>query len=233
MTTPAPQTYIPPQGRTRLLTTPSVPTRFTGNVEVDARTALTRGLAEYIEQLSFNMQGGRALRFKRTFDAYSEPEQLVAYPSCVVMTTGAAQYEARSFTPTMNFDCRLPAPDGRYLVVSADYTQDITVQLWANDPPERQGLVQMLELALNPVMYRYGFVLELPFYFNQRAVYELKDMSYEDSEEDSVRRYRKASFTLKGTVPLTRLVSAPDAKPAFDLRAVGSDALVLLTVEVA
>lgn len=233
MTTPAPQTYIPPQGRSRLLTTASVPTRFTANVEVDARTALTRGLAEYIEQLSFTAAGGRALRFKRVLDGYAEPEQLVSYPSCIVMTTGAAQYEARSFTPTMDYSCRLPPPDGRYLVVSSDYVQDLTVQLWATDPAERQGFVQMLELALNPVLYRYGFVLELPFYFNQRAVYELKDLSYEDSEDDSVKRYRKASFTLKGTVPLTRLVSAPDAKPAFDLRAVGSGALVLLTVEVA
>lgn len=232
MTTPAPQTYVPPTGRTRLLTSASVPTHFTANVEVDARTALTRGLSEYIEQLSFQSAGGRQLRFKRVLESYSEPEQLVAYPSCVVMTTGAATYEARSFTPSMAFSDRLPAPDGRYLVVSADYVQNITVQLWANDPPERQGLVQMLELALNPVLYRYGFVLELPFYYNQRAVFELLDMSYEDSEEDSMRRYRKASFTLKGTVPLTRLVSAPDAKPLFDLRAVGSDALVLLTVEV-
>lgn len=223
----------PPQGKARLIESSSDPMRFTAEVRESPRAALTRGLAEYVEQLTFNAFGGRLMRFKRTLSAYPDTEVGPAsFPACIVSTPGGGEYEARSLTPSVNPGLRLPAPDGRYIVATADYSHDVELELWATDNAERDALVQMLEQAFMPVLYRSGFALELPFYFNARAVYLLKSLQLTDSEDDAVKRYRKATFTLSAVLPLLRLVSLPDAKPLFQLASVGSESSVLLTLEV-
>lgn len=232
MSTPAVGTDIPPLGKTRLITSASDPIQFTANGETDARSAITRGLAEYLEHLQRDLVGGRQVRFKRVEDQYAEPEKQARYPSVAIYTTEAGTYDSSKFTPAVSTKCRLPPPDGRYLVSPADFVQELSVEIWATDPPERAGLVAMVEDAFNPVTYTYGFTLELPFYFNQRATYEMTELVYTDSDEDAIRRYRRATFTLNARVPLTKLYSFPDGKPVFQLGAIGSDASVLLIVEV-
>jgi hypothetical protein len=64
----------------------------------------------------------------------------------------------------------------------------------------------MVEDAMVPVDWRYGPLLELPHYFNSRASFEKLSMSYDDTEIDSVRRYRRATFTIRGKVPVIKVV---------------------------
>ena len=137
MSTPAVGTDIPPVGKTRLITSANDLMRFTSNVEGDARSAITRGLAEYLEQLQSDLVGGRQVRFKRVEDQYSEPEKQARYPSAAITTTAAGIYDSSAFTPAIDPKCRLPFPDGRYLVTPAEYVQEISVEIWANDPNER------------------------------------------------------------------------------------------------
>ncbi len=75
------------------------------------------------------------------------------------------------------------------------------------------GLVAMLERDMCPVDFMYGLLIELPHYFNARALYEPLASMYEDSSEDAVRRYRKAVVTLRGSVPVMRVVDYPEAEP--------------------
>lgn len=232
MTVAAPGSDTPPAGPARLILQPDDPLVRTAVQDLDVRGSLTRGVADLLEQVSADAAGGRQLKFKRVLREWAEPEENAKYPSVVVYTTGPGTYDASGFTPNVDPNCRIPPPDGRYLVTPAEYVQDLTVEIWATDKNERAGLVFMCERAFNPVTWRYGFVMELPYYFSQRATYALKDLTYEDSEEDAMRRYRKASFTLSASAPLVYLVKFPDAKPRFELAAIGtgSDVLVSTTV---
>jgi hypothetical protein len=206
-------TTPPPAGLSYLITRANEKTDFTAQQDTDARTSLTRGLAEYLSQLEYEDAGGRALRFERVFDVWSEPEDEGVYPSAWVGSVGDGVYEDPRTTPSVPSDQRLTLPDGRYLVSACDYVIDLQIEMRCTDPEARKALCAMLERDLNPVDWRYGFVLVLPHYFNQRGVYELKGSGYQDSEGDAQQRMRKATFSLTARVPLTRLRAYPKAQP--------------------
>lgn len=213
--------------KAKLITKPGTPMAYSGDQETDARTALTRGLAEYLSMLVFPAAGGRELRFDKVLDTWAEPEDGAKYPRAYVGGSSMGAYDASKFTPgPPTKRSQLPAPDGRYLVSACSLVQDLTVEVWANDPPARRVIVTGLESAFNPVDFMFGFVLELPFYFNERATYTLKDMVYQDTEQDAMRRYRKAMFTVTGEVPVVNLFSYPLAKPSFRLDEVGPDVVI-------
>jgi hypothetical protein len=194
-----------------------------GVQEVDVRLALQRGLAQYLRRLSLNALGGRRVRLRRVREEWSEPEENAEYPSAAVTLSGPGTYAPRALTPALNPKQRLPPPDNRYLIIPSEFNSNLAVEVWTTDPEERTALVQMLEAAFNPVPWRSGFVLELPFYFNVRATYVLKELSIPDDADDALRRYRRAIFTLDASAPLVTLFSFPNARPRFDLQAVGTD----------
>jgi len=212
------ETEVPaaPAGTTKLITEPT-PQVYTANREVDVRSALTRGLAEYLREQEGYAVGGRALRFKKVLQQWGEPEEKAKFPSVAIYTIGEGTYDASSLTPGVNRKERVPEPDGRYVQKACEYVQDISVELWANDHRERAALVAVLEDAFIPVGYRFGFVLELPFYFNQRAVYAMKSLTYTDNEGEALQRHRKATFILEGRIPLTKIVELPGFQPRVKL----------------
>lgn len=199
----------PPIGRTRLMVQPSDKQELTSNQETDARTALARGIKEYLEQLQWTAQGGRHIRFERVLDVWAEPEDGKAgYPCAVVQGTGPGTYDASKFSPSPSDKDRLPS--GLFLVSPCELVQAFQVEVWAVDPEERLAIVAMLESALiAPTSWLYGIRLSLPHYFGLVAEYEFTGLNYIDSEQDAVRRYRKAMVTLTGRVPVARAVALP------------------------
>lgn len=224
----APGAQRPPAGRASLVKQGQLEV-IGGVQEVDARLAITRGLAEYLEDLQGDAPGGRRLRFKAVHEEYAEPEEQLQFPSAVVLLVGDGQYQQRGLTPALDPRERLPQPDGRYLVVPADYVQDVSVEVWTDDVVARSQFVCMLERAFHPQAHRSGFVLELPYYFTTRATYLLKSLSIRDSSDESQRRVRVAAFTLQAQIPIITLFTFPDARPSFDLQSVGPGAEVLLS----
>jgi hypothetical protein len=213
-----------PPGKTRLIKKPSGDIHVdTGRCDTDVRLALTRGLAEYLEQLVFNQPGGNRRMFAAVHDEWAEPEENAKFPSAAVYLQGPGTYEARALTPAVNPLQRLPPPDGRYLVIPSEYVTNLAVEVWATDVEERTGLIQMLETALNPVYWRAGFVLELPHYYNVRATFVLNELEIPDDAEDAQHRYRRAIFSVGAQAPLIVLYSFPDFRPSFELKAVGPD----------
>ena len=73
--------------------------RITPRRATDVRTAMTRGLAEYLSTLSVVWAGGRDVRFKKVLDVYSVPENLSEYPSAVVYTPNPVSYLADPDAP--------------------------------------------------------------------------------------------------------------------------------------
>jgi len=202
----------PPPGGSYLITRAQEPTQFTANQETDARTALTRALAEYLSQLSYDDEGGRVLRFERVFQTWAEPEDEGVYPSAYVGASGDGSYEDARLSPSVPSDQRLNLPDGRYIVSGSDLAIDLVIEVRCTDPEARVALSAMLERDLNPVDWRYGFMLVMPHYFNQRGCFELMSSGYQDSETTAQQRLRVATFSIKARVPVTRLRAYPKAQ---------------------
>ncbi len=229
---PAPGATIGPLGRTTLVQPNSVPPKMTADQETDARMALTRGIAEYLEPLESSTFGGGRIRFKAVHDEYSEPEENAKYPSIAVTLQGPGEYAPSAMSPALDPKCRLPEPDGRYAISHAELVQDISVECWCTSPEERIAACIMLERAFNPLPSRYGFQLQLPHYFNTRGTYALKSLSIQDDADQDIRRFRVASFTLTARIPIIALFTFPDAKPSLDLQGASPSLDVLFTIEV-
>jgi len=192
---------------------PGTPIVYTANRECDARTAITRGLAEYLSGMTIDSVGGRRNALRKVFQTWPDAEDEAVYPSAVVLMRGVAAYDSSRFVPGINDREKLPAPDGRYVSTVAEMVGDLTVELWCNDSSERADLVAAFEEELVPYDDMYGLMLDLPHYYGNRAVYELKDVQYIDDEQTAMQRYRKALFTLTAQMPVVRLRSYPMAKP--------------------
>lgn len=199
----------PPVGKTRLVSKPDEQQVLVMNQETDARTALTRGLKEYLEQLEWEASGGRKIRFERAVDTWADMEDgKVPYPSVAVQTTAPGIYDASKFAPApANTDM---LPNGLYLVSPCELVAPMQVEVWSTDTDERMALSAMLEQSLiSPTTWMYGVRLALPHYFGLHAEYEFIDSSYQDSDVDATRRKRNLVINMTGRVPVARPISLP------------------------
>ena len=189
---------------------------FTLNQETDARTALVRGLCEYMQDLETSVFGQRTVRFNGVFENWADFEENVSYPSAYVFAEEAGEYEPNKNTPSVELIDK-DFPYGVYLVNYGEYVQKLSIHLWATDTVERMALVGMLESELNPVEWKYGLTLILPHYFNATGTFELLSCRYEDSSEQSMQRYRLATLVVEGRVPLIRINGYPTARILSDV----------------
>lgn len=207
MPEPNPELQGPPApGRTRLITRTKDKEVLTAARETDARTAITRGLREYMEQLTVEFPGGRSRRLLRVLESWGEPEVPTAFPSAVVYAGEDGNYEASDFTPQTVYVAASPLRQPGFTIRKvAEFAIPLTVEVWCTDPVERMQLVGMLEDAFDPVEWQSGFVLELPHYHGARALFEKTSSRYVDTAEKSMQRWRNAVFQLTGTVAQYRL----------------------------
>lgn len=220
-----PRNSVPLKPGARPLTTlvraPDFRPTLTAVRDTDVHTAMSRALAEYLGQQVIEI-GGRQIRLT-TFSTWAEPEQNVSYPAAGV-GAGAGRYD-RSFTPKL---LGTIANEARIFAYS-EFAQELTVEVWATDPKERMYCVAMIEEALNPVDWMYGCRLHLPFYHGTTATFELTNSQYTDNAEDAARKYRKATFTITGSIQALRLLSLPTAKPRLRMDGVGPDVVLPTT----
>lgn len=188
-----------------LVREPNQRVELTAYRETDVHTAMARGLAEYLGQQSIDI-GGRKLSLT-TYTTWAEPENQASYPAAAI-GAGPGVYD-RNLTPFITQTLA-----GRERLVSVtEFSQELRIDLWATDPKERSYLTAMVEEALNPVEWMYGFRLILPFYHGTTAVYELLTSEYLDNSDDAMAKYRRTNFTVRGTTTAYRLLNFPDAHP--------------------
>lgn len=166
--------------------------------EEDARSALARGLKDYLETLSITWGAGRLLRWDHVSIEWAEPEDPGNYPALSIVGEGEGTYEENAQELLSVVD-ETGALDG-YLKQSSELKQTFNLIVWANDPAERSGLVAALEDALEPVDWMQGLRLELPYYFNARAGYAKLSVSYTDDAASAQSRARNASIMVTGYV---------------------------------
>jgi hypothetical protein len=212
---------------TRLIVDADDPETLTKRRATDVRTALGRGLQEYLKSLgSFIAEGGRRTAIDAVTLHWAQPEAVAKFPSIAIVGDDPMAYGDDvdgPLTPRVLSDTRFD--DGSYLVQHCEGEQLFMVQLWATDPPERMALAALVEEAFAPVEWMYGFRLELPHYHGAHAEFTPLALTYQDSEEQAQRRYRLAIIALRARVAkytLTRPL--PLARPRFGLTVDGEDA---------
>lgn len=171
----------------------------------DARTALKRGLANYIESIPtfIHPTHGRPVKLAAVFDVWPDQEDKIVIPSATVYSSDPHPYEAHAFGPTIDPGCKIDAMT--YLVKYAEIRFDMTIDILTSDPEERVAFSMMMEDALNPVEWMSGFRLDLPHYHNLRATYELLNGNYPDDEPNVFKRNRHLTYTIRGNVSAVRI----------------------------
>lgn len=187
---------------TKLVRTATTLAVFSSNCETDARTALTKALAEYVRQLEGPpIDQERGIYFRTVVETWAESEETAEYPGAAVYSTDEHTYDGERFTPSHVHQFT----DGSLLFRVSELSLEINVDVYCNDPEQRVAVGKLLEDAFNPVEWMYGFILELPHYFNARASFELVRGGYEDSSSEVQRRLRKSSYALSGRLPVLRV----------------------------
>lgn len=204
----------PPPGRSRLIETPGEGRPiYTGVRECDVVTAVKRGLREYLEQVYLDVLGNR-VQFARVTEVWGDTDEVAVYPGLAIMARDEVEYDAASFTPSLDTTPVTALPTDphdqlTYLVKYAEASIPLVIELHTTSPEERVSCSMLLEDALNPVDWMYGFRLQLPHYFNQIAVFEPVRVQQTDSEDNARRRWRPGSVFLTAHASVVRTRSLP------------------------
>lgn len=190
---------------TQLIQDPEAKFKLTAVKETDCPTALIRGVTEYMTELQLDFPGGRRQTLNDVIETWAAPEQDADYPAMVVRLWGKGNYEGKSLTPTIDPGQQLE--DGRYAVETAEFTSNLVAELHCTDDKDRNTIGSAIEDALQPLVHMAGFKLLLPHYHSQVAHFELLDVEYIDTEEETRRRLRISRYTLKGHVAQIRLAT--------------------------
>lgn len=197
-----PERQGPGISRSCLISKPTTQQVLTSNRETDTLTAVKRGLAEYIGALSMIAPGGREIKFERSLYDWADHEEKAVYPSSVVYSVVDGNYDATNFTPLVRADCI--TQEGAYLVKLAEYTVTLMIEIYCTDNEERIAMAMMLEDALNPVNWMYGFKLELPHYHGLFGKYEVTSKKFPDDQARAISRNRLIQKQVQATVAYVR-----------------------------
>ncbi len=217
--------YTPVPDLSSLMREPNIPNGpLTNRCECDTRTALLRGLAEYLRQLSIVGNAGTEIAFKDAVHTWGEAAPPARLPAASVHSASEGTYEhgmdggqisrkdeVRLIVDT-NATSEVVAPYALYAHQPNDFTCDMTVEIWAAKE-QRVWLMKMLEDDLNPVTWMSGFRLNLPHYHGVRGTYALKSSAYLEGPEDAKRGVYKAQCTLTGSIPQIRLMRYVKGSP--------------------
>ncbi len=194
-----------PPGTTKLIIAADDEQTLTIDRESDAANAVTRALAEYLHSLESTIDG-TTVRFKQVFSVWAAPEDIARFPSAVVLKEGEATYGDSTFTPYVPPD-EVEGVERSYLVSPCEIEMVVGVEIWTTEERERARIMAMMEDAIFPVEFMYGFRLELPFYFNARASFEPTGALFEDNPENAKARQRKVTQRFNVKMPVYRLIT--------------------------
>lgn len=187
--------------------------------ETDAIGAMRRGLREYLSQVHKDIAGVR-VRFEEVFEEWAtSDDENVRYPSAaVLLSDGNVTFDSTGFSTSIIADDRLP--DGRYVIKVAEAVTEFAIECHCSSPGERQSVSMLLEEALNPVDFMYGFALDLPHYFGQRAAFMVTAAELVDDAASARHGLRTIRAKVAGQVSVVRPRALPRMRPRFDAEVV-------------
>lgn len=170
-----------------------------------------QALKEYLESLTFPIDGQKHLAFEVVREHKAEPEDMAAYPGACVFTDGEIRYN--SDDGPLNNESHDEIDEDHALFYPTDLRFNVQVHAWTNEDFHREQVLMMLEDGFSPVDWASGFMLDMPHYHGLRATYILESLTYEDSAEDNQRRYRKVQARLLVTSPQARVLTFARFRP--------------------
>lgn len=201
---------LPPlAGETTLVDKPTIKEVLTERAETDARTAVIRAMAEYIQGLSISHEG-REMRFLDVKQSWSVPEDPEDLPGAVVYSPEEAQYDARSMsggTQWLHYGM-----SRRTIRAPAGLVMPMVIEVWCTDPVERVGLMKMLEDALDPVDWMTGARLKMPHYHGAHATFEKLGSTYIDGQQEGMQR--RIGAAIRMTASSAQYVLGPELPEA-------------------
>ena len=229
--------YVPRAGLSRLVTLQRDPEVVTARKDCGARKAAARGLAEYLQQLSFEGAGGRQLAFKAveaTFGNAWEPGELPA--ANVHGGAGDADYDgARSgggqaidgydrasdefrearFRRTDQPNQRIGTLQQVAIFSPSSFEALFVVEVWAADEAQRDMLEHLLEDDLNPTPHGLpgGIRLELPHYCGARADYHVEGSSISFEGSEARGGLYKSRYQVRVTLDMRVFRQLPEMRP--------------------
>lgn len=203
-----------------LVTEPNIhvsPTRYR---KYSASKSPIVALAEYLKTVTFPIDGQTHFKFAAVKAMKADPEDLAEYPSVGIYPEGDIQYGTEDGVLDKQV---IHDQEGEFaLLLAGDLRMELTLHVWTNDEGVREQCLTCLEDALNPVEWMFGFMLDMPHYYGQRAEYQLLSVAYEDISADNERRYKKLNARVRATCPYVRGVVLPRFNPKTIVEVVAS-----------
>lgn len=196
-------------GETKLVWDPSFPEKLTMRYDTDCRSSMALALRDYFLGLHTNIKG-RRLGFKQGYEHWADPEDESEFPSFCVYTEVEGLYDNSNFTP--RGWKRIEGTDESWGLVCTDFSQQYMIDVWCSGIEERIAITKMMEDAFFPVDWMFGFRLEMPYFYNNRATFEPMGVNYIDNEGGAKTRIRKVQFRIMGLTTMIKVLKKPTAK---------------------
>lgn len=196
----------------------------TDRQETDALGAMRRALKDYLASISKDISGER-VQLVDVFEEWATSEDAgVRYPSAaVLLADGTVTYDASSFGPVIYPQDQIPG--GAYIVKLSEATTEFVVEVHCDSPGSRLNVSIMLEEALTPVDWMYGFQLDCPYYFGQRAQFALISTEEPDDATSARHGLRVIRARLMGQISVVRPRKLPFAQPKIAVGTIDSGPL--------
>jgi hypothetical protein len=105
---------------------------------------------------------------------------------------------------------------GTVLVVTGDYQENFTLEVWGSKQAERRALVAGVKAAMMVSQDSSALRLRLTEYYDRAASFQILDTIYVDGDEVA-RNRRRALITIQLQVSEVALINANRLRPSFDL----------------
>jgi hypothetical protein len=175
---------------------------------IDGRTAGLRILADYISELTFFRPGAVgsapiAFKIKRDdiqVDAFPDAARDLVFPS-IVFTPGRGVYSPIGLNAFVDESSVDVYGKGSVLMWMSEYTETVTLEIWAAYKPERRSILVGLEQALSPTEFMYGLRFFMPDYYGQLVCFTLSNrQNIDDASGAKTRRRAHMELEMRYTV---------------------------------
>jgi hypothetical protein len=134
------------------------------------------------------------------------PSEVEAQFPSIAMLGGPAEYLAIGLGTYIDEDTIDKYQRGTAVQWQNEYSEKITLELWADSLPEMRGILSGIETALTPTEVMYGIRFRMPEYFGQLVTFSLQSRENID-DADAARGRRRAKLIVEMRFNIVALVN--------------------------
>lgn len=140
------------------------------------------------------------------------PNKELVFPAVTVLDPINEDYAAHSLTPTVLEDTYDPNT-GFVMVKDGEYIAELPVTIWAEDRYQRAAIIEGLEIAMNPDIFRMGIFLPMPMGYGRLARFTMIGFKKLDTAETTFKGRLQTLFRIRVEADYVRRIQIPILKP--------------------